>query len=229
MQRFLALCSALAVATLSLSAFAAKAPNENFTLSAQTEVPGLTLQPGTYTIHVVGRLADRVILKMDDASGKTHVDFIGIHNPEVQRTQSGLVNWDQPVEGVTYLRGWVPPDGSSVIEFVYPKAQAVSIAKVNQAKVPAIDPASEGRTADPTLSKEDMKLVTLWLLSSTRVGPDSATPDIKAERYQKASPVPPKPLLASLPHTASALPLVLLLSLLSLVIAISLRRRRLSL
>jgi hypothetical protein len=122
----------------------------------------------------------------------------------------------------------VPPGTSSFIEFVYPKDEAVSIAKVNFAKVPAIDPASEGISVDPSLSRDDMKLVTLWLLSSTRVGPSDSKPSIKAERYKTASYVQPKPALAALPHTAGSLPILLLASLSSLAAAILLRFRRLS-
>jgi hypothetical protein len=203
-------------------ASAAEAPASNINLSTRSEVPGMTLQPGSYSIHVIGKLSDRVILKVDEGSGKRSVYFIGIPNRAIKGSP-GIISWSQPIEGTTYLRGWVPPGSSSLIEFVYAKDEAVSIAKVNQAKVPAIDPASEGRNVDPTLSTEDMKLVTLWLLSSTRVGPSDSEPSIKAERYQTGSYVQPKPALAALPHTASSLPIILVASLLSFAMAILLR------
>ena len=80
-----------------------------------------------------------------------------------------------------------------MVEFVYPKAEAVAIAKSNQSKVPAIDPASEGKVADKSLSKDDMEVVTLWLLSSTTVGPNDTTPAIKAEKYQQVASNEPPP------------------------------------
>lgn len=208
------------------TALAAEATASNMTLSAPTEVPGMTLQPGTYSIRVVGKLTDRFILKIDDSRGNKSVDFLGIPNRAV-KASPGIVSWSQPIHGTTYLRGWVAPGTSSMIEFVYPKAEAVSIATSNQEKVPAIDPASDGRSVDPTLSREDMKLVTLWLLSSSRVGPADSKPSIKAERYQTASFVQPRPALATMPHTASFLPIILLSSLFSLAMAILLRWRRL--
>jgi hypothetical protein len=225
MKTILALCSVFLLP--GSTALAADTPASSMTLSTPTEVPGMTLQPGTYSIHVIGKLNDRVILKVDEDHGKQSVDFIGIPNREIKGSP-GVVSWSQPIDGTTYLRGWIPPGSSSMIEFVYPKADAISIATFNQAKVPAIDPASEGRSVDPTLSREDMSVVTLWLLSSTRVGPSQAKPSIKAERYQTASYVQPKPPLSAFPHTGSSLPLILLGSLLSFVIAILLRWRRAS-
>jgi hypothetical protein len=55
------------------------------------------------------------------------------------------VLWNNAAGGKQYLRGWYFAGAPSVLEFVYPKAEAVAIAKSNQATVPAIDPASEGR------------------------------------------------------------------------------------
>lgn len=222
MKRILTLCCFLLPASV---AFALETPASTISISRPTEVPGMTLDPGSYSIRIMGKFNDRVILKVTNASGAISVDFLGIPNPSLTGSP-GITSWSQPVGGSTYLRGWVPPGSSSVIEFVYPKADAVSIAAVNQAKVPAIDPESEGRRVDPALSTEDMKLVTLWLLSSTHVDPSDPKPSIKAERYNTASYVQPKPALAALPHTASSLPLVLLTSLLSLAAAFLLRLRR---
>jgi len=228
MKIILALCSICSISVLpAFRASAAEVPASNITLSTRSEVPGMTLQAGSYSIRVIGKLSDRVILKVDAGSGKTSVDFIGIPNRAIKGSP-GIIYWNQAIEGTTYLRGWVPPGSSSMIEFVYPKDEAVSIAKVNQAKVPAIDPASEGRNVDPTLSTEDMRLVTLWLLSSTRVGPSDSEPSIKAERYQTTLYGQPKPALAALPHTASSLPIILVASLLSFAMAILLLWSRMS-
>jgi hypothetical protein len=222
MKLILAFCSVLLLPTF--QARAADTPASTINLSTPAQVPGMTLDPGSYSIRVVGKLNDRLILKVKDVRGKTSVDFLGVPSPS--KGSPGITAWSQPVAGTTFLRGWVPPGSSSMIEFVYPKDEAVSIATVNQAKVPAIDPASEGRSVDPTLSTEDMKLVTLWLLSSTRVGPSESKPSIKAERYNVASITKEKPVLAALPHTAGSLPLVLFASLSSLTTALLLRFRR---
>ena len=94
--------------------------------------------------------------------------------------------------------------------------------------MPAIDPASEGRPAELSgLSKDDMEIVSLWLLSATRVGPNDNAPTIKAEKYQQvATARPVHPVINQLPHTASELPLLLLTGLLSLSGAAALWSRR---
>jgi hypothetical protein len=116
------------------------------------------------------------------------------------------------------------PGVPEVLEFVYPKEEAVAIAKSNQAKVPAVDPASEGRPLTiKGLSKSDLELVTLWLLSATHVGPEDSSGGIQAERYRQVASVSHRPAIARLPQTASNLPLIGLLGFCSLLLAISFR------
>jgi hypothetical protein len=227
MRRVLEIVSATVLAFCPLVASGAGPSRASFNVPVVSEIPGQLLQPGNYTIQVIGQLADRVILRVDDASKTFHVDFIGIPSRDLKATSPiGLALWTSSVKGVSYYRSWRPSGNTTALEFVYPKAEAVSLAKVNQTKVAAIDPASEGMHVDPTLSADDMKLVTLWLLSSTRVGPDNTTPDIKAERYETASLTPPKQILQRLPHTASGFPVLLLITFVSLSSALVLRRQR---
>lgn len=228
---FAAACTALSLTITPL--FAAQLKNSSdFTVSNPSNVPGATLPSGSYSIHVVNRLSDRYIVQVDSADGSLHSTFIGIPNSKLPRaSSSGIVDWSNSVKGTDYLRGWHVAGSSSAVEFVYPKADAVNIANANQAKVPAIDPASDGLTADPSLSPRDMKLVTLWLLSAERVGPSGSAPSIKAERYEEVASNTQKPVIASLPHTASYLPLLWLLSACSTLAAAILcffRRRQVS-
>ena len=211
------------------SLFAADDLSANFTVAQQTMIPGNTLAPGSYSIRVLDHLQDRYIVRIDSVGGgDTHSTFIGVQDPKLRSVaSSGAVPWTSAPAGSSALRGFSFP--SSSVEFVYPKADAVALAKLNGSKVPAIDPASEGRPAEISgLSKDDMEIVTLWQLSSTRVGPDdTAAPQIKAEKLQQVASVKaPKPPIARLPHTGSVLPEVLLAGLLSMVGAAALRSRR---
>ena len=200
----------------------------DFTVSQQTQIPGTTLKPGSYSIHVVDKLADRTILEVDSASGKTMATFLGLPGSGLPKSSgAGKIAYDSGTDGKVALRGFAFPKGP-VLEFVYPKAEAVSLAKANGNKIPAIDPESEGRVADPSLSKSDMQVVTLWMLSTTKVGSDASGPGIKAEKYQQqvASNHPPRPAIKELPHTASELPLLLLLGTGSLLGGATLGARR---
>jgi hypothetical protein len=226
--RTLVLFLPLLLVVVSLHAAPTANSSANFTLSNPSHIPGTTLKPGDYKIEVVNRLSDRVILRVEDAKGKVHETFLGVPNNEISKPkESGPIPWANPAGKADYLKGWYFPSSRAVIEFVYPKAEAVSIATANPAKVPAVDPASQGMVADKTLSQDDMQLLTLWLLSLQEVGPGAPAGGIKAERYQLTSNVPYKPSIKALPHTASWMPVVWIAGFCTLLAAFCLRRIRL--
>jgi hypothetical protein len=226
------LSTGLAISGVSTLALAAPPSSDDpnvsakFSVTERTQVPGMTLQPGTYSIKVIDHLSDRYIVRVDNANGSTHSTFLGVPNPAIRKASAtGKINWEAGSDGEKALRGYAFPGGTTV-QFVYPKAEAVSLAKANTSKVPAIDPASEGKVEAKNLTKDDMEIVTLWMLSSTQVGPSDKTPEIKAERYQasgSAPPTPRKPAINALPHTAGLLPLIILCGCLSLCIAAFIR------
>jgi hypothetical protein len=225
----------------------------NFSVTSPTQVPNQKLSPGSYSITVVDHLSDRVVLRIDDGAGKIHDTFLGV--PIASQGNGGATGpfaWSSNSDQDAALRGFTFPGGGAV-EFVYPKDEAVAIAQKSGRAVPAIDPASEGMVVkDSTLSKQDMAMVTLWTLTPTAVGPsDAAQPAIQAARYQapqSAQPLPQqvaqneppsappspmhqtvtrKPVLPTLPHTASDLPFFFIGGLLSVLAAalLSLVRR----
>ena len=189
-----------------------------------TGIPGATLTPGAYTIRVVDHLSDRYILRVDGPGSESRQSFLGIPTSTL-KGGPGKIVWSQGTQKQTYLKGWNFAGTAGVLEFVYPKDEAVAIAKANGAHVAAIDPESEGRTSNG-LSKQDMQMVTLWLLSPTRVGPGDASGGIKAERYAQVAKVTQRPVVAALPHTASNLALVELAGTLAFAAAAGLRLGR---
>lgn len=205
--------------TASLHAADLDHPSASFQVADTEAVPGHTLAPGTYSVEVVDHLSDRYILKVKDANGKNPALFIGIPNKALPPASKGEVLWTTPAGGTTYLRGWQFPSLPG-LEFAYPKNDAVAIAKANGVQVPAIDPESEGIVSNTTLSANEMHIITLWLLTPTRVGPSSPA-GISAARYSQVASAAHKP--ARLPHTASDLPWFALLGTLALAGAAGLR------
>ena len=221
-------CAALVASSASVVLAAPADPTDlkaKFNVTEQTQVPGLVLQPGAYSIHVVDHLSDRLIVRIDGPSNQ-HSTFLGLPNNGLPKKGTGIVTFNAGADGNAAARGFSFPGGPGV-EFVYPKADAVALAKLNSTKVVAIDPASEGKVSAPNLSKDDMEVVTLWTLSATTVG--SAEPSIKAERYQQVAsnhkPAVGKPVVARLPHTGSYLPVTALLGIMALFGAGALRFR----
>jgi hypothetical protein len=205
-----------------LSAAAASTEVSKFTVSKPTEIPGLTLQPGTYSIHVIDHLSERYIVRVDSPKQRVHSTFLALVDPAAPKPAvPGKELWQNPASGKEYMRGWSFAGEPVTLEFVYPKADAVAIAKTNNAKVPAIDPASEGKSPElKGLSRSDLELITLWLLSATQVGPGDNAAGIQAERYPGAAQAAlHKPHIAKLPQTASFLPWVALIGALSFAMA----------
>jgi hypothetical protein len=219
MKLFIAIVSVIVAAPL-LAAPATEPAH--FNLSSPAAIPGAVLDSGPYTIRIINRLSDRVILRID--GGAFHSTFIGIPNKEIEKPSvSGSVRWAPTALGPISLRGWYFAGTPSVVEFVYPKAAALAIASSNPLPVPAIDPASEGKVADNALSQNDMQLLTLWLLSVEKVRSGDQAPNIKAVRYQHAALANQKPLVDALPHTASLIPVVWLIGFFSIFAAASMR------
>ena len=155
-----------------------------FTTHTDTQIPGQNLKPGSYSIHIVDQLRDRYIVRVDDTRGNPVSTFIALRNPDFSASKTqGPVEWSNASGKKVALRGFVFPKNVTV-EFVYPKSEAVELAKLNDSTVPAIDPQSEGRPLAFKLSEADRQVVTLWMLRPTRVGTGKGTPAIEAERFQ---------------------------------------------
>jgi hypothetical protein len=172
-----------------------------FTVSKRTQVPGETLKPGSYTIQVIDHISDRIVVRVDGANGREHELFLAV--PAHEHGAAGPVEWNKGADDTATLRGFNFPSGTAV-EFVYPKAEAAQLAKLNLAKVVAIDPTSEGKPVLKKMSPDDLREVNLWLLSLTTTGPDDRTPAMLAQRYQPVSDTQPMVARSNRRHSVPA-------------------------
>ena len=201
-----------------------------FSVPDGTQIPGKSLIAGSYSIRIVDRLSDRMILQVQ-GGGIGQTTILALPKSDLAASGPGPIFVRGGDNSKSAMRGFRFADGT-VAEFVYPKAEAVSLAKANDSTFPAIDPESEGRAPATNLSKSDMEMVTLWMLSPTRVRPNDRGAEISAARYQqsKTAPVKKAPVVAmsALPHTAGVLPAILAAGLLSLQSAwlLAMRRKR---
>ena len=155
-----------------------------FQVSGETAVPGAVLKSGSYIIRVVDRLTDRSILQVESEHGKVISTFLAVPNRSLAGSGGqGPVAWTGGSAHAKALRGFNFP-GEYSAEFVYPKAEAVKIATGHSAAVEAIDPPSDNLPSkQKSLTPDDMRIVTLWTLSPTRVNGSTA---IAAEKYKPA-------------------------------------------
>jgi hypothetical protein len=199
--RLVSCCVALIVAASALTAVAA--PPEltaKFDSSNSYGVPGVVLPPGSFTINVLDHLSDRYIVQVKDQAGDVLATFLGLPSKAATKPADGKVSWASGPKGVSYLKGWNFRQAGVNLEFVYPKDDAVAIAQANNTAVAAIDPASDGLLAahPKELSQQDLQIVTLWLLTPTRVGANH-TASIGAKKYAQAGAE-----MASAPAPATA-------------------------
>ena len=177
-------------------------PSAQLQIAQTTQAPGTILAHGSYTIRVADRLQDRIIVQIQKSGSDTFTSLLAYPNPTLRGGSfTGPITYLTGLKGRPTLRGYAFA-GGPVVEFVYPKADAVELAKANNSRVMAVDPASEGRVSLPNLTQTDMSEVTLWMLTPTPVDPTTAKPGIQAARYQ----APPATDAAAPTQTASATP-----------------------
>ena len=181
----------------------AATPASSLQLSQTTEAPGVSLSRGSYSIRVADRLQDRLIIQIQKSGSDTFTSLLAYPNPSLRRTSSGPITFASGLKNKTTLRGFAFP-GGPVVEFVFPKADAVDLAKSNNVRVMAVDTASEGKVALPNLTQTDMSEVTLWMLTPTPVDPATSKPGIQAARYQPGTTVSPASASAPAPASLSA-------------------------
>ncbi len=214
---------------------------QNVTLEHQLQIPGAVLNPGSYTFSIEDTMQDRTVVRIDTVNKSTHYLVLAVPNGKlVGSAQDGLILFTARDEKTQALKGWMCPDCTSPLEFVYPKMEALKITDDSGESVLAVDPESEKLPSN--LSADDMKVVTLWLLSPKRITAGDQQKSLTAEKYQApnsasapssaaktpTTPAASEPVSARgrLPQTAGNTFSFALWGLLAIVIALGLRLTR---
>jgi hypothetical protein len=196
----------------------------------------VVLEPGTYVMVLVDSLSDRHIVRVFDKT-QTHVitTILAIPNYRLQATGKTVFQyWETPAGQPRELRAWFYPGDNFGQEFAYHKHTAEKIAAYVKTPVPAIEM--------ETVVAEDLKTAPVVIVDETGKATEVAqvTPPTTAavpEPVQTAERAEPTAVEApqeappeALAHTASALPLLGLVGLVSLALfaalGITSRRRR---
>ena len=169
--------------------------SQTITLEHSLQIPGATLAPGEYQFSVEDRLSDRAIVRIHNTASGEHQFLLTVPNATLgKKTISSLVLFSVPDKGITILRGWLCPGCQQPLEMVYPKAEAAQLTADTGQPVIAADPAYDKLPAN--LSADDMKVVTLWLLSPERVSNQHGV-GLRAAKYADSTTN------KNLPETAS--------------------------
>ena len=210
------------------------------TFSGPVEIPGVhlsgwaVLPAGTYVFKVLDSQSDRHIIQIFDKTETTvYATILAIPNYRLKATDKTVITFrERPAGEPEALRAWFYPGANWGEEFVYPKARALELAKTTNTPVlfTPIDVPAE--VASPIKTVDEPVVVTLKSAPIMAFQPTGE----QVELSQVVTPPPaptevataqaPSP--ATLPSTASQLPLTALLGLLALgcALAIGVVRKR---
>jgi hypothetical protein len=180
------------------------------TFSGPVEVPGVgaqTLPAGTYVFKIADSMADRHIVQIFNED-QTHVftTILAIPNYRLKSTDKTVMTFRERAEGQPEaIRAWFYPGHQWGEEFVYPKYRAVELAKLTNEPVLAI---AELPTEPAALKEVPVEAV-------TPAGEEVPVAQVvEAPPVQTAAAVATDP--APMPKTASKIPLLALIGLLSM-------------
>ncbi len=205
-----------------------------FTFSGPVEIPGVhltgwaVLPAGTYVFKILDSQSDRHIVQIfDKDESKVIATILAIPNYRLKATDKTVMTFrERPAGEPEALRAWFYPGRNWGEEFVYPKAKAIELAKETHTPVlftPADVPVE---VAEPIQSADHPLVVTLKSAPIMAIQPTGdevelaqvvTPPPAQTEVAEVATNAP-----ASLPATASQLPITILLGLLALGGAIAL-------
>ena len=175
------------------------------TFSAPVEVPGVgaqVLPAGTYVFKLLDSLSDRHIVQIfNQDESQVLTTILAIPNYRLHPTDKTVITFKERAQGEPEaIRAWFYPGNQSGEEFVYPKAKALELAKI------ANEPVLE--TPVPIADVAALKTAPIEAVNPAGE-PVPVAAVVQAPPVQIAK-------LETLPRTASNLPLLFCVGLLSL-------------
>ncbi|HEY3823777.1 MAG TPA: hypothetical protein VGL82_04420 [Bryobacteraceae bacterium] len=175
------------------------------TFSGPVEIPGQVLPGGTYVFKLADSPSNRHIVQVfNEDQNKIFGTFLAIPDYRMKPAEKTIVTFRERPEGQPpALKAWFYPGHNYGHEFVYPKAEAVSLARANDTPVPAVETMPEPRTTTR------LQILALNAAPIKAEEPDGKEVEI-AEAFGTATAYAESPhagLPEELPHTASLLPL----------------------
>jgi hypothetical protein len=194
-----------------------------FTFSGPVEIPGQLLAAGTYVFKLADSTSNRNIVQVFSKNEKhLYGTFLAIPDQRLQPAGKPIITFDETPAGTPdAVRAWFYPGENYGHQFVYPKAKAVALAKANNTPVPSMPAELAVNTTKPAATLNEPPIVAMKLASLKAQLPTEEELEIGEVFVAQVSSNQPK-LPAELPRTASPLPQIGLVGLLSLAMALGL-------
>jgi len=214
------------------------------TFSGPVQVPGATLAAGTYTFQLADLSGNRHVVQIFDKDmKKIYTTILAIPDQRLEPTDKPVVLFsEQPVGVPPAIKAWFYPGDTIGDEFVYPKRQAVEIARVtHQTVLASNDESSEsehmksksiGRVNESgEMSTTTSSSAAVGTAGRAKTGPEAPATTTAPAQAAPAQTAPAQTARATttrrqLPRTAGNLPLFALLGSLSFAAALGVGRAR---
>jgi hypothetical protein len=191
------------------------------------EIPGVHLKgwgvlpAGTYVFKVLDSASDRHIVQILSKDELTvYATILAIPNYRLQATGKTVLTFtERPAGEPEALHAWFYPGRNWGEEFVYSKSKAIEIAKATHRAVLFVPDEIPAEIAEPVKTPDAPVVAQLKTAPIMAVQPTGE----EVQVAQVVTPPPPEELVASLPKTASSLPLFTLLGVFLLGGAFALR------
>jgi hypothetical protein len=206
------------------------------TFSGPVEIPGVhqqgwgVLPAGTYVFKLLDSNSDRHIVQIFSQDEKTVIaTILAIPNYRLRATDKTVISFsERPAGEPEALRAWFYPGKNWGDEFVYPKSRAMEIAKTTNTPVLYTEAAIPAEVAEPIKSADapvvlQLKQAPIMAFQPSGEQVELATVVTAPPAAELPSAPTPMPVADTLPSTASSLPLIGLLGLISLCGALALR------
>jgi hypothetical protein len=191
------------------------------TIGQSIQIPHRVLQPGTYVMRLLDSSWDRHIVQVFDKNGQHLITTVlAIPNYRLEPTgKSAFTFWETPAGQPPALRAWFYPGDNYGQEFVYPKGVLMQLTSYSSTS----SSASPAKPEEPVTSVEPSPVTSTQPEPAPVAAEPAPTPEpapqgpVAASQAPAPAPEPQPAEPAELPHTASVMPLLGLLGLLSLV------------
>ncbi|HMD06426.1 MAG TPA: hypothetical protein VKH63_02765 [Candidatus Acidoferrum sp.] len=201
------------------------------TFSQPVEIPGQILPAGTYTFVLADSPADRHIVQIFNADGSQIIaTVLAINNYRLKPSGDTVVKFaERSGDNPEALKAWFYPGDNFGQEFVYPKQRAIELAVIVKEPVPALAADTDIKVVPIVAETPEQKEVPVTEVIMVTPAPAEAVAPAPVAQATTPAPVvetAPAPVVETqqLPQTASQLPLLVLLGLVSLGAALGLKR-----
>jgi hypothetical protein len=203
-----------------------------FTFNQPVEMPGMTLPPGTYIFRFVDATAGRKVMQVQakDASSKTYGMFLTISAQRPKASDDAELRFlETPAGQPAAVKTWWYPGNTIGREFIYPKAQARKLAQATNTTVLTTKAEKVGNQQMQTAelayvspSGQETPLTDEQLVEAAANTPPAGAVEARQTSPGRSAPSPvaasgTRMARAELPRTATPLPAIGLLGLISLL------------